>query len=69
MLDPMIPAKEEFKSPTTAYEMLKHRLNNKIENEKDKYPLTAREQILIETINQLLDILDYKVRSEVLNCK
>ena len=41
---------------------IKEQFNKSLELEKKKYPLSDREKIFVNTINELLDVLDRGVR-------
>lgn len=43
---------------STHYESILNDFNDKIKLEEKKYPLTDREQLLVETIRELLSTLD-----------
>lgn len=42
---------------TSRFQNIKERFNKSLELEKKKYPLSDREKIFVNTINELLDIL------------
>jgi hypothetical protein len=46
----------------TYYQKILDEFNDKIKIEEEKYPLTDREQIFVQTIRELLDILDISRR-------
>lgn len=46
----------------TKFQVLKEQFNKSLELEKKKYPLSDREKIFVNTINELLDILNRGVR-------
>ena len=53
---------DEIVDVTTYYEQLLHEFQEKIEREKKKYPITEREQIFIDVIEETLKLLDSTVR-------
>lgn len=55
--------KGQIVDTTTKYEQLLHNFQDKIEREKKKYPMTEREQILVDTIEELLKLLDNTIRN------
>lgn len=48
---------------TTTYEQLLYKFQEKIEREKKKYPLSEREQIFVDTIEELIKLLDTTIRN------
>ena len=48
---------------TTKYEQLLYKFQEKIEREKKKCPLTEREQIFVDTIEELTKLLDTTIRN------
>lgn len=48
---------------TTDYEQLLYKFQERIEQQKKKYPITEREKIFVETIEELLKLLDITVRN------
>ena len=46
----------------TYYQKILNEFNDKIKIEEEKYPLTNREQIFVETIKELLTTLDVSRR-------
>jgi hypothetical protein len=40
------------------FQVIKEQFNKSLELEKKKYPLSDREKIFVNTINELLDVLD-----------
>jgi hypothetical protein len=46
----------------TYYQKILDEFNDKIKIEEEKYPLTDREQIFVQTIRELLDTLDISRR-------
>lgn len=55
--------KGQIVDTTTKYEQLLHKFQEKIEHEKKKYPIIEREQILVDTIEELLQLLDNTIRN------
>ena len=48
---------------TTTYAIIRDKFREKVYEEKNKYPLSAREELFFDVIVELLDILDYSVRN------
>lgn len=46
----------------TYYQKILDEFNDKIKMEEEKYPLTDKEQIFVQTIRELLDTLDISRR-------
>ena len=44
------------------FDMIKTNFNNMVDNESNKYPLTAREQMFVQVINEILDTCSNSVR-------
>ena len=69
MLDPAAPffnKQTEF-SVTTTWNEIKEELPHRMELEEKKYPMTAKEKIMYDTICKVLGLLDYKTRSDIHN--
>ena len=44
------------------FDMIKTNFNNMVDNESKKYPLTSREQMFVQVINEILDTCSTSVR-------
>lgn len=52
---------------TTTWKILKEQLQGQMEYSVKKYPMSEKEQIMYDTICKVLDLLDYKTRSDIHN--
>ncbi len=64
MLDPAAPNFNANNEITTTYAVIRDKFADVVENERNKYPLTIREQMFVDVITELLGVLDYSVRSQ-----
>lgn len=55
--------KKENIDIVTTYEVIRKKFSSAVESEKKKYPLTTREEMFVDVINELLGVLDYVTKS------